>query len=72
MLAAQGLPKRPEPFGVDERHRPPAGGVSRAAAGVVRGGSPHGILRVAGVEGSVRTADDVHEVHGPNLGTAVS
>jgi hypothetical protein len=30
----------------------------------VCGGTLHGILRVAGVEGSVRTADDVHEVHG--------
>ena len=63
VLPCQRLPHRPERFLIHQPDRPPARGVLRPAAVVVRQFARTRVARISGVERAVRAADDVDEVH---------
>lgn len=63
MFAPKRFSDRLERFGVDQLHRPAPGRIPGTMATVVSLGAGGGVPSVAGVEGTVGAADDVHEVH---------
>ena len=54
---------RPARFTIDQMHRTPAGGISRAATVVMHLRTLLWIARVSCVQTAIRAADDVDEVH---------
>src|SRR5262249_22627370 len=54
---------RDEWLEVRQRHRPPAGGVARAATAVVHLGPADRVARVAGVQRAVLATNDINEIH---------